>query len=267
MKSIAFIFFGLALICMILIGSSLPAAASPADQAAYNTPTPRPDGRIIYVVKEGDTCLSISLLNQVPLDTLRINNNLKGTNCIIQPGQELLLGMAGPASSPTPGPSQTPTPILPTPTPFAGNGIICVELFNDINGNGLAEDSEPMMGGGAVSLTDTTGKFSRTGSTNAINDPATDTTLCFNDVPEGNYSISVAVPEGNNPTTASNHTIKLGAGQTITIDFGAQVSLRASTAPPVETPRSPLLGILGGALILAGGGLALFLRRSSSKSQ
>jgi hypothetical protein len=265
MKSPPFIFAGLMLIILLMIGTTLTAAASQQSQAVYFTPTPRPDGRIIYIVKTNDTCISISLLNQVSLDTLRSLNNIKGSNCPIQQGQELLLGMAGPAQTPTPGPSLTPTSILPSPTPFAGNGAVCVELFEDINGNGLAEDNEPMMAGGQVSLTDSSGKFSRTGATTAIIDPTIDNPLCFTDVPEGNYNISIAVPEGYNPTIATNHTLQVKAGETTTIDFGAQVSLRSSVATPVETPRSPLLGILGGALILAGGGLALFLRRSSHK--
>lgn len=263
MKSFPIILIALVLVALILVGSALPAAASPQYQAVYFTPTPRPDGRIIYIVQNNDTCISISLLNQIPLDTLTSLNNLKGSNCIIQPGQELLLGMAGPAESPTPGPSPTPTPLLPTPTPFAGNGAVCVELFEDINGNGVAEDTEPMMGGGQVSLTNATGKFSRTGATVAILDATVDTPLCFNDVPEGSYNVSMAVPEGYNPTTGTTFTLNVVAGQTITIDFGAQVSLRSYPAAPVETPPSPLLGILGGALILAGGGLALYLRRSN----
>jgi hypothetical protein len=265
MKSSPFIFASLMLVILLMIGTTVPATASQQSQAVYFTPTPRPDGRIIYIVKSLDTCISISLLNQIPLDTLRSLNNLKGSDCPIRTGQELLLGMAGPAQSPTPGPSLTPTSFLPTPTPLAGNGAVCVELFEDINGNGLAENIEPMMAGGQVSLTDSSGKFSRTGATTAIIDPTTDNPLCFTDVPEGNYTVSIAVPEGYNPTIATSHTLQVKAGETTTIDFGAQVSLRASAPVPAETPRSPMLGILGGALILAGGGLALFLRRSTHK--
>ena len=48
-----------------------PAIAGQIAQAAYFTPTPGADGRIIYVVKSNDTCLSISLLNRVSLDNIR----------------------------------------------------------------------------------------------------------------------------------------------------------------------------------------------------
>lgn len=263
MKSLPHIVIGLLLVSLVLVGSVLSASASPQPQAVYFTPTPRPDGRIIYIVKQNDTCISISLLNNIPLDTLRSLNNIKGSDCVIQLGQELLLGLAGPAESATPGPSMTPTSLLPTSTPFAGNGEVCVELYNDINGNGLAEDTEPTMAGGEVSLTDEKGRFSNTGTTQAIVDATVDQPLCFTNVPEGNYVVSIAVPQGYNPTTATSHSLQVLAGTTSTIDFGAQVSLRNAAPTPVETPRAPLLGILGGALILAGAGLALYLKRST----
>ena len=119
------------------------------------------------------------------------------------------------------------------------------------------------MAGGEVSLTDVKGVYSNTGTTTAIVDATVDQPLCFSDVPEGNYNISIAVPQGYNPTTATSHSLQVLAGTTSTIDFGAQVSLRNAAPAPVATPRSPLLGILGGALILAGGGLALYLKRST----
>lgn len=248
----------------ILLASGLiPAAASPQAQAVYFTPTPRPDGRIIYIVKQGDTCISISLLNRISETELRSLNNIRGTDCIIRLGQELLLGMAGPAETPTIGPSPTATPLLPTPTAFAGNGAVCVVLFDDINGNSLREENEPTLAGGATSLTDRSGKISRTGNTIIVNDPDNEKPLCFSEIPEGDYNISIAVPQGFNATTTTNYPLKVKAGETSTLDFGAQVSLRSATPAPAEEGASPLLGILGGIMILAGAGLAIILRRST----
>jgi hypothetical protein len=248
---------------ILLAGGILPASANPPSQAVYFTPTPRPDGRIIYIVKQGDTCISISLLNRISEAELRSLNNIRGTDCVIRLGQELLLGMSGPAETPTIGPSPTATPLLPTPTAFAGNGEVCIVLFNDVNGNSMREEIEPSIAGGAVSLTDRGGRISRTGNTVVVVDPDTQKPLCFGELPEGDYNISLAVPQGYNATTTTNYPLKVKAGETATLDFGAQVSLRAATPAPAEGGPSPLLGILGGLMILAGAGLAIILRRSA----
>lgn len=258
MKKSLLIPLGLLLLGALFLQAVRPAAASPQPQSVYFTPTPRPDGRIIYIVKENDTCISIALLNRITEAKLRELNNLTGANCIIRIGQELMLGLAGPAESPTPGPSPTPTVALPTPTPLPGKGKICVLLFEDTNGNGLPEETELSLPGGAVSLTDKVGKVSQTSKTTPDD---RETPLCFEDIPEGEYNITVAAPQGYNPTTVNTYTLKLRAGDTSTLDFGAQPS--AKNPPPAQLgeERSPLLGILGGLLILAGLGAGLFFWR------
>jgi len=229
-------------------------AASSQPQVVYQTPTPGPDGRIIYIVKEKDTCLSISLLNQIDVNQLRALNRLDD-QCVLLVGQKLLLGVIS-ESSPTPGPSPTPQPTVPTPTPFNGNANICIYLFEDKNGNGIPDGDETQIPGGAVSMTDRTGKNSFTGTTPGGADP-----LCFGEVPEGDYNISVAPPEGMNPTTNMNYPLEVKAGDQSTLDFGAQ---RSNIRPvePTSTPlfpsRSPVLGILGGILILGGLGLGAY---------
>jgi hypothetical protein len=47
------------------------------------------------------------------------------------------------------------------------------------------------------------------------------------------------------------------------LDFGAQISLKAAPPPPSEGGHSPLLGILGGLLVVCGialGVVMLFMR-------
>ena len=259
MKRLMIVLLGLVLVSLWLSRQTLPAAASSSPQIVYFTPTARPDGRILYIVKKGDTCISIYLLNRITLDQLRSLNSIRGTDCVIQLGQELLIGYGGPAESPTPGPSPTPTPLLPTSTPLPGKGAVCVVLFEDVNGNGLFEDAERMLEGGAVSVTDRSGKFSQTGATNL--DPTKP--LCFENITEGDYNISLAVPQGYNPTTSTSRSIKLQAGDISTLDFGAQVSLKAPppAAAAESASRIPLFGLLGTGLILAGIGLGIYLRR------
>lgn len=254
-KRLLIVVLGFFIFVAAMVIRPLPVVA----QVVYNTPTPRPDGRIIYIVKADDTCIRISLLHKISESQLRQLNNIRGTNCVIQVGQELLIGYGGPAESPTPGPSQTPTPLLPTPTPLPGQGTVCILLFKDVNGNGIFDDNEYAMPGGEVSLVGKSGAFSKTGAT--LDDPADP--LCFKEVTEGEYTVSIAVPQNYNPTTFTSRTFKLRAGDTSILDFGAQISRVnvIESAQPTEPDKVPIFGILGAVLILAGIGLGIYLRR------
>jgi hypothetical protein len=236
---------------------ALSAQAAPSAQIGYSTPTPGTDGRIIYIVQEGDNCLRISLLTGVSVDDLIRNNHLD-QNCTIRPGQELLLGfgVSGQAS-PTAGPSPTPTLAGPTPTPLAGGkGTVCLLIFDDRNGDGLRQEDEAAVEGGAVGLTSADGLFSRSETTVGGLDPATGKPLrvCFDEVPMGEYTASAAVPEGYNPTTALSYSFTLAPGDTSQIAFGVQKSVVPQPSRPAP---SPLLGIGGVLLILGGIGLAM----------
>ncbi len=240
----------------LLFGLVSTAQAGPASQILYQTPTADADGRIMYKVQPGDSCLRIELLTGVKTDILRSLNKLDDA-CTLQEGQDLLLGVVTPAPTATTNPDVSPTPLLPTPTPKRGTGEICIVLFADVNGNAVREENEPPVLGGAVSVTDRSGSYSDTGLTT---DSAT--ALCFKELPEGEYNISMAVPSGYNPTTTTNYPLKLLAGNRSLIDFGAQISL---SQPPPEQPgteggRSPGLLIAGALLILVGLSLALYFR-------
>ncbi len=241
--------------------ASLPARralAAPERQVPIYTPTPLPDGRIIYTVKQGDSLLSISLISGVPVDELRKLNNLSGDTIYV--GQQLLLGLAGPPQMTfTPGPSPTPTAFLPSPTAPPGMAKLCVLLFNDQNGDSVRQDSETTIPEGAISISNRTGSVSLTGKTVAGTDP-----ICFDKVPVGEYNVTVAIPEGYNPTTALNLAVQLNAEDQTYINFGAQLnsSNQAAQPAPVEAGgRSPILGIIGGLLLAAGVGLAFFAGR------
>mgnify|MGYP002348481611 CR=1 FL=1 len=252
------VLFGLVVFLWAMFAAVFPAYATVSQQqAVYQTPTPNPDGRILYIVQENDTLLRISLLTGVSLDTLRQLNKLK--NDVIAPGQEILLGVVEPSQlTPTVGPEMTATPLLPSPTPFNGTGEICVMLFNDVNGNATRDDGEDGIAGGAISLTDRSGKISQTGNTTAGTDP-----VCYQDLPEGDYNVSVAIPDGYNPTTVMNYALKLQAGDQSTLDFGAQVSSIVVEPTPSEGGRSPILGIVGIILLLGGAGLGVYVWRSN----
>ena len=105
------------LISLLLLGLWLPANAAPNMQQLIPTPTPGADGRIIYIVKPGENCISVAALNGITVEQLRQLNSKLDQNCTLIEGQELLIGIISHAGTPTAGPSPTPAPPTPSPTP------------------------------------------------------------------------------------------------------------------------------------------------------
>lgn len=234
------------LMILLLTGILLSLAAVSASGQAVLTPTPDYDGNIFYIIKDNDSCLSISLTMGIDLQTLRELNNLD-EQCTLIAGTRLLLGRYE-TPTPTPGPSPTPTPITPTPTPYNGYGQVCIYLFEDVNGDGIVDETEYGVTGGAVSITKRSGNDNFTGLT------AGNEQLCFPEVPEGDYNISVAPPTDYNATTNMNYQLTVKAGDSTQINFGAQKSSVLEEAETVieTTPKSPMMALIGGGLILAG---------------
>jgi hypothetical protein len=248
-----------------LIGMALPVSAAPQPQG-FVTSTPGPDGRIIYLVKEGDTCSQVALLHGITVPQLRSFNTRLDENCTLTPSQQLVVGLSI-SNIPTAGVAATlPSPTV-TLTPVSGTTEVCVLLFNDANGDALRQETEFGLDGGAVSLTNVNGSYSKTENTTSAVDPDTAEPVrtCFLDVPQGDYTISMGVPDNYNRTMLDNYKLTVKAGDRASIDFGAQ-SKTVSINDPTETEesgRSPLLGIFGVLLLLGGVGLGYYAYRSS----
>jgi hypothetical protein len=240
---------------ILLAGATFPVRASENMQNLV-TPTPGPDGRIMYTVQDGQNCTQIATMAGIPISQLRSLNNLDEI-CTLRVGQQLLLGMGGPSgSTPTsnlPAPSATPRQVVTT-APEVGGGSVCVLLYNDINGDAFRQDTEVSIPNGAVSVIGTSGQFSQTATTTAGVDP-----ICFEKVPQGTYNISVAAPEGYNPTTQLNYTLDIKAPEQIYVDFGAQLAGKAKPQDPAADPGSNnLLAIAGAVLVLLGIALGIY---------
>jgi LysM domain len=236
----------------------LPAQAGSLYQQAEFTSTPLPDGRIFHVVGSGESCISIANLYGIPVDTLRQLNNLTADSCgYLQPGQKLLIGMS---SNATAVPTLNTTPSTPTPTPAPVKAEVCIVLFADINGNALADTDEGPVANGVVSMTDRTGQVSLTGKTTAELDStgAITNSLCFENVPAGDYNVSLAIPSGYNATTSMNYALRVTSTEQYILDFGAQLNSLSLPVTTSEGGTSPLLGLAGGILLLAGIGLAVY---------
>jgi len=232
------VFFHIAVLILIWfttnqlgLGATVPVQAAPDRQIPIYTPTAGPDGRIIWIVKANDTLLSISLISGVPVAEIRGLNNL--TSDTIYENQKLLLGLAGPEEiTVTPGPTPTATQLLP-----------------------------PSIPDGAISISNQSGTVSENTPTGMGLEPQ-----CYEDLPEDDYTVSVAVPDGYNPTTETSYELVLKGGDETYINFGAQANAEtlaeAQVVPAPEGGRSPILGILGGLFLLAGLVVAFFAART-----
>jgi len=106
MKSKTLPLFLLLLIVLVLSLTMLRLPAS-AQGTPYQTPTPNANGDIIFKVRPGDGCISISLLTNVSIETIKSLNGLDDT-CTLFEGQDIVLGRVEPVVL-----TQT---AMPTPT-------------------------------------------------------------------------------------------------------------------------------------------------------
>ena len=251
---------------LIFIGT-IPSApvASAAPNAQFVTATPGPDGRILYTVVDGDNCSIVAFNHGITVPQLRALNTRLDENCTLTVGQQVVVGLAQP-EGPTAGPAPTLLPATVTATPVSGTTEVCVLLFDDINGDALRQETEFGIEGGAVSLTNLNGSYSETQNTTAAIDPdlLEPVRSCFIDVPQGEYNVSIAVPDTYNPTMLLSYTLTVRAGDRASIDFGAQSkTITVSETTDTQGGRSSVLGIFGLLLLLSGAGLGYYAYRSS----
>jgi hypothetical protein len=260
----------LTVVCgLILISLALALVPGGQTQAAPNpqmtnfpTPTPGSDGRIIYIVQAGDTLWRIAAVSGLSVADLRDLNYLDPDDVVYE-GMQLFLGLGGPTGGEsTQAPAASETPSEPTVTPIPGNGTLCVLLFEDINGDSMRQEEEIGLSGGAINISNREGSVSITVDTPA-HDPASETAdyHCEDNLQEGDYNVSVAIPEGYNPTTALNSPVELLAGDITYLTFGAQagsVVIEETTPQSESTGTTPLLGIIGLILLVGGIGLGVY---------
>ncbi|HPX65851.1 MAG TPA: LysM peptidoglycan-binding domain-containing protein [Anaerolineaceae bacterium] len=256
-----------------------PSRFASAQDAPFNTATPDANGYIYHTVRENEYCYTIAELYNTSVERIISLNNLD-LNCTIFVGRTLLVAIVTatavpPTAEPVPAqptvppqeaqPTQPPADFVPEPTAMLDTGKVCIILFHDVDGNGMRTDGENFLYGGEVSINDRTGTVSRV-STTVAGDPDTTKPMCFEQLPPGEYNISIAVPDGFNNTTATNHAITVVSGETITIDFGAQEATPEDMNMQGEARAlSPLLFILGGVILLSGLGLLFYMVRARKR--
>lgn len=238
----------------LLTIAAIPVLARPVgigaiQPTAYQTATPLADGRILYLVQEGDTLWKISAITGVPIDELERLNNINREDPL-QVGTTLLIRVITPTyAEPTLAflPSATPSPL-----PVKGKGTICVSFFDDANGDGSRQtDTEDFVVGGQVSvaLVDGTEVGNHT-----IDDPTQE--YCFVDIPSGNYSIAAAAPKNYNPTAEMSKSLTLEPGATAKVSFPVQTT-KPAASDGGGSSGSLWLGLIGLAF-LGGAGFMIY---------
>jgi LysM repeat protein len=265
-------------------GNVQPTNPPPAP-TVFKTPTPGPDGNIVYVVQPGDTLYRIAGITGVSVDQIRSLNGL--TSDILSIGQRLIIvqGASQPSATQTPtgaiaaatstgaspgatqpaDTTQAPagTQIAQATATVVGTGTVCALLWNDKNGDGVRDATEALLPGGQIAVVEiATGKPVQAYTTDGVSEPH-----CFKDLPAGQYTVSFAAPSGYNATTVTSTPLDVVAGSTSELEFGAQPSAAIANQPAPGPSNSALLTALlfaGGVvfLLLAAGVAAfLFLRR------
>ncbi len=163
--------------------------------------------------------------------------------------------------------------------PASTTAQVCVTLFEDTNQNRIQEEGEGLLSGGTITLKVASENLSET-RTDGVTDP-----FCFEDLTAGDYVAAGSAPEGYGLTTPDQLSVRLNAGATINLSFGAAQGVQplqpppsdagSQTTAPLNAETQPeqslaerLLSVSGllvfglAAVVLVGGaGVALLMRR------
>ena len=237
-----------------------------AQPTPFPTPTPGPDGRILYTVQADDSLWRIAALAGISLDQLMALNGIQPGD-FITPGMQLELGVGGPVQ-PTGAPAASVTTVtvpVATPTPTVGTGVICVLLFEDVDGDGRLDSGEPALAGGQISIVDIGGSLAAEYATEVLDLELDPSGFCFEDLANADYNVSAAVPAGYNPTTGLNAGVSLNPGDIKYLQYGAQPSAGLTNGTG-GGGRSALLGLVGALLLFAAAGLGYYATRLTKKT-
>jgi hypothetical protein len=148
------------------------------------------------------------------------------------PMQNLVVRIKVSAEAATPVPVATatpPAPVAPAPTapPTPSTSQICVQAYNDLNGDGQQGADETLMAGVALTLADASGPR-ESYTTDGVSEPH-----CFQDLALGNYQLTAKPPTNYSSTTPDAMTINLSAGVKPNVMYGTRRS--GLVAAPTRT--------------------------------
>lgn len=239
---------------------SVPPGSGPA---VIPTQPPDPDGLQYHTVRAGETLGGIAVAYGTTSQQIRDLNGITGDTIVV--GQRLLIRQAPPmTATPLATPTPSPTVEAPTATPqevaeVPQTGKLCVAVFQDMNHDGLRDLAEMLVAGGSINLT---GPANNAYTTDGLTEP-----FCFNDLPAGDYTVSVAAPSGFSLVAAPQVPITVSSGSELVLSFGVEQAVPEPAEQAAATPetsdalRSTMLVVVGvGAVLLLAslGGLAAY---------
>ncbi|NWG76422.1 MAG: hypothetical protein HXY24_17775 [Rubrivivax sp.] len=139
----------------------------------------------------------------------------------------------------------------------AASGQICVLAFEDLDGNGIKGDDEPLLSGVGFTLADETG-VKGSYSTDGNSEP-----YCFGNLSPGSYTVQARKPADMETTTEGQWAISLASGAQFDVTYGARAaSPAAQAAAPASSGGMSTLGRIAlaglGLLVLVGSGFMFF---------
>lgn len=170
---------------------------------------------------------------------------------------------------------------LAAPLVQQSNGQVCVQAFDDANGNAARDADEKALAGVGFTLSDDSG-VKGSYSTDGVSEP-----YCFGKLAAGSYTVRAKAPVGYESTTEGQWAISLASGAQFDAKYGAQKIGGDSSTPGNPTSgntsapsasvatggsSSPstlgriALGGLGVVILLVAGFMAgMFVQRSRTK--
>jgi len=154
-----------------------------------------------------------------------------------------------PTSPPAPAVTNTPVPptatntpevtatntAVPTdtPSPTPAGGTICVNAFNDENGNGAQDPNEGYMAGVTFTIANATAVVGQAIST------GTETPVCQEGLVPDRYQVKQVLPPRLEATTADYADLDVQVGQTYGVAFGSRIRVEATATTIAAVSPTP----------------------------
>ncbi len=108
-------------------------------------------------------------------------------------------------------------------------GQLCVQSFNDLNGNGVKDTGEGLLAGAQIVIKDALNVTVQSFTTDGLTEPR-----CFT-LNVGAYTVTETNPPGTTSTTSDNVSANVNAGGTTSVEFGNQLFTPTPTNTPTRT--------------------------------